>query len=674
MALSGSVNTSSYEGRYYQLSWTATQNVTNNTSTISWTLKAVGGTSSWYAERTLKAVINGTTVYTKTNRVERYTGNIQTGTTTITHNTDGSKSFSVSVQAAVYGESVNCTGSKSFTLDTIARASTLTASNGTLNTAQTLTVSRQSTSFTHTITYKCGSTSGTIATKSTSTSISWTPPLSLATQNKTGTSVSVTFTIETFNGSTSIGKKTKTITCSIPASVKPTVSLSVSDAKGYYSTYGRYIQNMSKISVTVSASGSQGSTIESRKTTIDGKTYTGASFTTDVISSSSTSLTISTTVTDSRGRTATTSSTIYVYNYSPPQVSALSVYRDVNNNLAVKYSAKVTSLSAATKTNTATYQIQYKKKSATSYTTVTDSTQANIFNFSNRVYTITGTDANSSYDVIVIAKDSFTSTNMTSSGSTAAKLFSIFRKGMGWAFGKVAEKENTVEFGFDASFDGDVYGKAYGLGALPEIPETANLNDYTEPGCWCIPNNSRASTMKTNGLNVPLAYAGRLIVENSTGWDDPNSNFKYRTQTYIPYLTNHPTMVRHIRKTSATSWNYENPWQTLCFPNKDISLTLNTGFSYKRYYITRHGDIVTMFFAGTYNTTKTGPFTIAIGNIGSDFPGGSVSNAGAQGNSMIIAWVTSAGVVNVRFTENYTANAQFEFTLTWNVDGTWTVA
>ena len=41
MALSGSVSTNAGEdGRYYKLSWTATQSIANNTSTISWTLEA----------------------------------------------------------------------------------------------------------------------------------------------------------------------------------------------------------------------------------------------------------------------------------------------------------------------------------------------------------------------------------------------------------------------------------------------------------------------------------------------------------------------------------------------------------------------------------------------------------------------------------------------------------
>lgn len=134
MALNGSVSTSKYDGRYLKLTWTATQSVASNTSTIKWTLSAVGGNSSWYKTGPVTCKINGTTVYNSTSRVNMYTGTIDTGSLTIAHNSDGTKSFSVSVQAAVYTTSVNCTGSESFTLDKIARTpgapSTVTATAG----------------------------------------------------------------------------------------------------------------------------------------------------------------------------------------------------------------------------------------------------------------------------------------------------------------------------------------------------------------------------------------------------------------------------------------------------------------------------------------------------------------------------------------------------------------
>lgn len=122
MALSGTVKTSSYEGRYVQLDWTGEQFISENKTVISWTLSAVGGAVAWYAERTLKVTIGGSTAYSKTNYVERYSGVIATGTHTISHNdTTGAASFSIDIQAAIYYSAVNCTGNGTFTLDTIPR-------------------------------------------------------------------------------------------------------------------------------------------------------------------------------------------------------------------------------------------------------------------------------------------------------------------------------------------------------------------------------------------------------------------------------------------------------------------------------------------------------------------------------------------------------------------------
>lgn len=125
MALSGSVKTSTYSGVGLQLSWSATQSVANNQSTISWTLKSFGGNASnyYYKAGPVTVVINGTTVLSITDRFELYHsgGWSKSGSLKITHNNDGSKSFSVSISAAIYTFAVNCTGSDTFTLDKIAR-------------------------------------------------------------------------------------------------------------------------------------------------------------------------------------------------------------------------------------------------------------------------------------------------------------------------------------------------------------------------------------------------------------------------------------------------------------------------------------------------------------------------------------------------------------------------
>ena len=97
MALSGSFNTTAYKGRYLTFSWTATQNVAANTSTLSWKLVGAGTGSGYYMAGNFKVVIAGETVYSSTTRIELRVGTVvASGTKTITHNTDGTKAFSAS--------------------------------------------------------------------------------------------------------------------------------------------------------------------------------------------------------------------------------------------------------------------------------------------------------------------------------------------------------------------------------------------------------------------------------------------------------------------------------------------------------------------------------------------------------------------------------------------------
>lgn len=474
MATSGSKSVAVTSWDTLKFSWELqSQSVANNTSTISWKLELIADSSGRIdssAKKNYSITVNGTK-YTGTNSVgiaANSTITLKSGSTTIAHNSNGTKTFSYSFSQefsiTFSGTEIGTkSGSGSGTLPTIARKSSLTASNGTLGTAQTLTVSRQDSSFKHTITYKCGSVTDTIATKSSNTSILWTPPLTLAKQNTTGTSVSVVFTIETFADDTSIGTNSKTITCAIPASVKPTVSLSVSDSLGYASTYGGYIQGLSKFKVTIAASGSQDSTIKTYKTTADGKTYTAASFTTGVISGTGT-LTISVTVTDSRGRTATASTTATVLTYAAPKITALSVSRcnsDGSTNATGSY-LKVTfsaSLTALNNKNTAAYTLQYKKASATSYTSKTLTDHAGKYTVTNGTYIFAA--ETSTYNIILTASDAFSSHAKTASGASTSKFMSWFSKGLGIAFGKVAELSGWFDCGYDAIFRKNVYMNQY---------------------------------------------------------------------------------------------------------------------------------------------------------------------------------------------------------------------
>ena len=131
MASSGSFNTSAYDGRYLTFSWSIkSQDVSTNKTVINWSLKGAGGaTNTWYMSGNFKVVINGTTVYSSETRIKLYNGTtVASGTATIAHNNDGSKTFSASAQAGIYTVAVNCKGSGSWALTAIPRYATVSQS------------------------------------------------------------------------------------------------------------------------------------------------------------------------------------------------------------------------------------------------------------------------------------------------------------------------------------------------------------------------------------------------------------------------------------------------------------------------------------------------------------------------------------------------------------------
>ena len=505
---SGSVKTSSYDGRHYVLEWTATQSIENNQSTIKWTLKAVGGNSGWYAERTLKVVLGGATVYSKTDKVNRYTGTVASGTKVITHNASGDASFSISISAAVYYSAVNCTGSDSFTLKNIPRKSTLAASNGTLGTAQELTVTRKATAFTHTITYKCGTASGTICTKSTDLTPSFTPPLSLASQNTTGETVSITFTIETFNGNTSIGTNTKTITCSIPASVKPSVELTVTDEMGYADKYGGFIQTLSKFKIVSKPTIAYGSAIESYTVKADGNTYTKADVTTGVIKNKG-SLKIESTVKDKRKRSGTDSETVTVLAYEPPIISGLETQRcdaDGTPNrkgeyIKVLFSGAVTPLNDI---NSAVYTLEYKKASEDEYTAETLTDYNDVYSVENAQF-VFAADTKSSYNIRLTIADDFNPSKKTTTGKTANVFWSILKNAsgeiLGFALNKFAEIEGVFDIGFKTRFMGGIL--------QPILEANTDFDTVTIPNTYTLKNAANAGY-----LHCPVSEGtGTLTIE-----------------------------------------------------------------------------------------------------------------------------------------------------------------
>lgn len=405
---------------------------------------------------------NGVTISAK-NEFYKVSGTL--GSVDVTHNNDGSKSVSISASVKAYnGESKlrwSVSGSETVTLTTIPRASSLTVSNGTLGTQQTLKITENDSSFTHKLTYKCGSVSGYLlgddTTTSTALNRAWTPPFELASQNTTGTSVSVKFTLYTYtSGGVAVGSVSKTVTMSIPSEVKPSCSLTVTDPTGYFDKFGGYVQGRSKLSVSIKGTTSHGSPIASYKATANGVSYTKQSFTTGVLASSG-SQTISATVTDERGRTSNKATeTIDVLAYSAPKITKLSVNRcnadgtenDIGAYVKATYSFSITSLDGK---NGRGIKLQYKKSSESTYTTVTLTAAYSATNATH----VFAADDGSSYDITLAVNDSFTTSKRSTSVSTAAVIMHFRADGTGMGIGKVSEKTKTLDMGWNMELNGN---------------------------------------------------------------------------------------------------------------------------------------------------------------------------------------------------------------------------
>lgn len=468
MASSGSFSGSIRDGHYkLRVDWSQSKNVSANTSTVTCKLYLVNDWSLNISGRSDNTCTIDGSAQTFSSPAISSTGTHLLGTVsrTVNHASDGGKSLTISavfqIRATLSGTYYGTiTASANITLDSIPRASSVSAGNMMMGTAGKINISRASSSFTHTLAYSFGNTSGTIATKTTATSVSWTPSLSLANQIPNATSGTCTITCTTYNGNTNIGSKTCTFSLSVPASVKPTISsLSASRIDGEVpSTWGIYVQTKSKVKLTINgAAGSYGSTIKSYSITGGGYSGSASTLTTGFLNNSGT-ITFKATVTDSRGRvSAEASVSITVTAYSPPYFNSSLSQRCLSNGTLDDDGTYIHALvsfgySSCGGKNTLKTSVQYKQVSATQWT------DAGVTFVSNTAFTYGKgqISTETSYDVRYTLEDAFSTISIQEIVSTAAVVMDFKSGGKGVAIGKVSERDNTFEVA--ENWDVKVYG------------------------------------------------------------------------------------------------------------------------------------------------------------------------------------------------------------------------
>ena len=303
MALQTKTFSSPTTSNGFTLTLTLVENSTDmvaNTSSVTYTLVLKSG--AWHFSQYrlgAKIVLGGTVVASRDKDTAPQVSlsansslTILSGTTTIAHNTDGSKTLSVSFSIDMAKDSyapgpINVTG-QSMTLTTIPRASTIGATDANIGAVSMIAVNKKSSTYTHSIAYNFGSLSGYITSsgsisstevKFSGTSVGFTVSKGFYSQIPNAKTGVCTLTCKTYSGATQIGNaQTCTFTATAAeANCKPTVSGTVVDSnevtKALTGNENKLVRYYSTALCTITAAAKNHAIISSK--TIGGATVSG---------------------------------------------------------------------------------------------------------------------------------------------------------------------------------------------------------------------------------------------------------------------------------------------------------------------------------------------------------------------------------------------------------------
>lgn len=488
----------------------------------------------------------------------------------VEHNDDGSKTVTISGKVAgPSGTSisgVSSSGSGSATLTNIPQASTITSvTSGTTDYTPVVTWTPKSVDFKYKIRFKYGSkaiTSDLNISPNTTNEVSY-PTVSLTSDNiadliPNSPSITLTAELDTYNsGGTKIGTtSSKNFTVTLNSSVKPTANIGAfSDVGGLVpSSWGILVQGKSKLSFSVSGTPGTGSSIKSYSTSVAGNVYNTQDITTDFLSTSGSAIL---TVTDNRDRIGTASREYTVYQYSKPSITKATAERCLENGTLsdngtyLKYSFAST-ISSCNGNNTATYQLGYKTKNASSYTYV---------NINNDVTDVVLPDvtfsANISYEIQFRVTDAFN--EVTYENSTIGSGFRLVHYNSN-------KKALAIGKSSEATGDDKLLEVALPIAISSDVTSTANISAVNLSGGWEGYTNDLSNTMSNptemlvlNGTNIQKAAipssaiveSGTIVASTASGTKDLGSFTSWSWKT-VP-LTR---VIRQVNSSFALEGNF----------------------------------------------------------------------------------------------------------------------
>lgn len=395
-----------------------TISATSNVNCDSWDYSLNNG-SSW----TNFSTTNGTSA--------------STTVTGLTMNTD----YTVLIRARktlnqIYGTS----GAKS--AKTLGSSAITTLTDATIGSSTSVTWTPLDATFKYKLTFSCGAwsyaTDFIVPNQLTPYTYSYTIPMAVCNQlpNATTGTLAASLTTYTADGVQVGVANSKTAVLTVPSSVVPTIS-SVTLEEGTPSGFGVYAKSLSTVKATVSAAGAYSSTVANIVVKVGNNSYIANSSgvaVSDILQTYG-SIFVITTVTDSRGRTATDTKTITVYDYFQPTISMSIAINSATNTVVTTVTG---SIAPVNNLNAKSLVIQRKRLSDESITTHT------VNPLSSYNYSVTWTQtvadiATESYEYTAIVTD--TKQSVSTVQQTAIICISRLAGGRGVTFFQEAEND-----------------------------------------------------------------------------------------------------------------------------------------------------------------------------------------------------------------------------------------
>lgn len=339
MATSGRVNTNTEYDSHFWVKWEqiGDQDVTNNRTLIKWTCGLYSTHKFYQNAIKMSAVsINGTQVYsggTYSNFTSEGDQTIASGTLWVTHDSDGTKTFSISPFTGwLYSNHNYSSNGAKYSLPQIPRKAMITAVADFADMDNPSISFSNLGGFTMDVWLEPNPVGDHLCVrKGISNTGKYTWTLTDAERDElrnrcAGTECTIRFGLYTHIGDATYSDyKDKKFTIKESTTTKPAVGMSISLNNGLLpNTFeGLCIQGKSKVNVNLSATGKNNANIQSYSATVDGKTYSSKEFTSDAIQNAG-GIKIVGYAKDSRGFTGSAEQTINVIAYSKPLVIPLS--------------------------------------------------------------------------------------------------------------------------------------------------------------------------------------------------------------------------------------------------------------------------------------------------------------------------------------------------------------